>query len=446
MSWNPAQWTHIPGPNPLLRRGPEGAWDNGVIEACDVLRDAGVYYLYYHGHEAYQDAPGAGYRIGVATAPRPLGPFVRAADGPILDLGEPGAWDDHHVACAFVLRESVDEYLMWYSGYGNAPEHQQWGIGLARASSPLGPWQKHPANPLLPHFGYLGGVVKHEGRYLLYCEHPIGSTGEDYGPISLAIADKPEGPYAPCEDNPVMGPGERGEWDDGGVSEAEVFRAGERFHVFYGGAKEHPTRMMSRESIGYAWSDNGRRFHKSALNPVAPREAVPNAAAFGEVHTLVEPPFAYLYHTLRYKEPAPEDAERFPTQVEDLGVEVIALQRPFRLAMPWVALDRLDAGQRALAPEPLCPGGARVESVTLACEVESKQGTLGTLHAEILTSADGVRYDTEPLDTLSLELPGEGRAQQTFECELPARFARVRLSTEGPVALRDVTATATLRD
>ena len=33
----------IPGPNPLLMPGEPGAWDDGMIEMCDILKDDGKY-------------------------------------------------------------------------------------------------------------------------------------------------------------------------------------------------------------------------------------------------------------------------------------------------------------------------------------------------------------------------------------------------------------------
>ncbi len=63
----PSRFIQIPGPNPILTPGPEGAWDGEIIEASDALKDFGTYYLYYHGNG------GQGYQLGVATArpPRP---------------------------------------------------------------------------------------------------------------------------------------------------------------------------------------------------------------------------------------------------------------------------------------------------------------------------------------------------------------------------------------
>ncbi len=162
---------HIPGPNPIILPGPPGAWDDGVIEAADALRDGPTCYFYYHG-----TGQGKGYRLGVATASAPLGPFRKHGDRPILDLGPKGSWDDQGVACAMVVPDGPGKYWMWYFGIGASPAHAKWSIGLATAPHPLGPWQKFAGNPILKDFGYVGGVVHVGGKYHLYTAHPIGST------------------------------------------------------------------------------------------------------------------------------------------------------------------------------------------------------------------------------------------------------------------------------
>ncbi|MCE5239231.1 hypothetical protein LLH23_12170 [bacterium] len=378
----------IPGPNPILRPGGATEWDGRIIECCDVLKDNLTYVLYYHGVAADTEHWRGGYRIGAAVADHPLGPW-RKHPGPLVGLGEPGAWDDLHVACAFVIRRGAGEYLMWYSGTSQEavqgpPGEERWSVGLATADTPLGPWTKHPANPILPRFGYVGGVVLRDGQFWLYTEYPIGARGPDYGPLSLAIAERPEGPYTPHEANPILRPGEWGEWDDGGFSEAEVSFNGGLFHCFYGGAKLHPVRIESQESIGYAWSEDGVHFHKH-LGPVALREHNADATAFAEVHHLIEPPLVYCYHTLRYAS-RPGD--------EDLGVQVLATQRPFCVTMPVLTLERLGPGERtdlATCP-PLALGHVQSAALTVTCA-----GEVDGLLVAAYGSADGLHLDTVPL-------------------------------------------------
>jgi len=58
----------IPGPNPILVRGGKGAWDEAMLEACDVFKDFETYYFYHHAIPVDLKKWGAGYRIGLATA------------------------------------------------------------------------------------------------------------------------------------------------------------------------------------------------------------------------------------------------------------------------------------------------------------------------------------------------------------------------------------------
>jgi len=431
----PGQFLQIPGPNPVLLPGPAGAWDDGVIEAADAIRDAATYYFFYHGTGA-----GKGYRLGVATSAHPLGPFRKHGDRPILDLGPPGTWDDRNVACAMILREGPGKYWMWYSATGASPRHAKWSIGLASAAHPLGPWKKHEGNPILNDFGYVGGVVKVKGNYFLYTAYPIGSTGPDYSPMALAVADSPTGPWTRWPGNPVLKEGPKGDWDHGGFSEAEVFYAGGAFHLFYGGATIDPVRIRTRESIGYAFSADGYHFAKHPGNPVARREASPNAAAFAEVHAIHEPPFIYLYHTLRYLAPrTPADEKKFPT-VENLGIQVLATSRPFEFDMPILQRDSL--GPKTTTPvldsPPVSLSGIQLATVTAQCVYHPKAAKGIRIH--VLPSSDGLRWGAPGLLSADSK-PGQS-ARTTWPLGLNARYVKILVENPDPsesVANVDVT-------
>jgi hypothetical protein len=310
---------------------------------------------------------------------------------------------------------------MWYSGMGSKDPYRHWGIGLATASSPLGPWKKYPGNPIVNNFGYVGGVVRHNGKYFLYTEHPIGSTAPDYGPISLATSDKPEGPWHIWEGNPVLKAGDWGAWDDGGFSESKVVFWDGIFHIFYGGAKRYEPRMLTRESIGYAYSFDGYHFVKYARNPVARREAVPNAAAFSEVHCLLEPPFIYLYHTLRYvSHPSPA----FP-EVEDLGYQVLALRNWFRLAMPILKVDSLAASTTSPLQNASAINLGNVSTVALT--VESTYGASATagVRVHVRGSAEGSNYDTADLYSFENDFQAGQVGRRTVSVDARSNFIKV---------------------
>ncbi|MHC4406633.1 MAG: glycoside hydrolase family protein [Planctomycetota bacterium] len=434
-----ARFIQIPGPNPILTPGSEGAWDGQIIEAADALSDFGTYYLYYHGNG------GEGYQVGVATSSHPLGPFKKHGDKPVLERGPPGSWDDRHVACAMVLKEGVRKYLMWYSAKGSSEEYRTWSIGLAMADNPLGPWKKYPRNPIIEDFGYVGGVVQADGKYWLYTAYPIGSTGPDYSPMALATADQPEGPWTIYPHNPVLKQGEWGEWDDGGFSEAEVLYHSGVFHMFYGGAKLYTPRILTRESIGYAYSFDGMNFVKYGRNPVATREAEPNAAAYAEVHSILEPPFIYIYHTLRYRKPW---RERFKPQfplVEDLGVQVLVLQRPFSLDMPVLHLPSLPGGRTTGLSGSSSVALSQVTRAALTAECACGEKAQRGIRIHVRSSPDGLIYDTTDLSTFDVK-PEPGRTcRQTFKLDHNVRFIKVLVENlDSSESVSDVKVTITL--
>jgi len=418
-----AEFIQIPGPNPILTSG--SGWDSSVVEAADLIKDHHKYYLYYHAVGG-----GGSYQLGVAIADHPLGPWKKYEGNPILEVGPEGSWDDMHVACAYIIKEKADKFYMWYSGKGSGRDKELgrnvWDIGLATASSPVGPWKKVEQNPIMKDFGYVGGVVKHptDKQYYLYVAHVIGSTGPDYSPMALAIANKPEGPYDQYEGNPILKEGSWGSWDDGGFSEAEVYYQGGAFHMFYGGTKLHPTRISSQESIGYAYSFDGKHFTKHPKNPVAIREMQPNGEAFAEVHAYQEGPLIYLLHTLRYG-----PGQGYRTGHEDLGIQVLATQRPFKVRMPILIKDSVEPGKRTSLGDckPLC-----LDNITnVALTFEAKYGAQAeplTIHVK--SSFDGITYDTIDKDTFVIPALAGQEVRQTFE--VSPNVKHIKVEVENP--------------
>ena len=436
------KFTQIPGPNPLIIPGPKGSWDDGMLEMCDILKDNGKYYLYYHATGA-----GESYRIGVAIADSPLGPFVKYGDKPILDLTTFGhSSNDRYIACGTVLKEAENKYYLFYS-------LQQWDdqnnyyIGMATADNPLGPWTKFEGNPLMKNFGYVGGVTKKDGKYYMFNEYPTRVQAVDYGHISMAVADKPEGPWEPCREAPVMSVESWGTWDDAGYSEANVNYDGTFFHMFYGGAKTHPNRLLSQESIGYAYSLDGKSFTKYSKNPVARREAVAYGAAMAECCFLAEYPYLYIYHTLRYSEPwLEQDKEKFPS-MEHIGVQVLCVADKFTVSYPVYSLAELAAGESAVGygKLPLSVENAKKFSLTVKCTYAEDAKAPLTLH--LLSGLAEKAFDTEDTYTFEMPVAAGKTVQKTFSGNVCTKFLQVvSENADKKCGVKDVEISITLKN
>lgn len=410
---------HIPGPNPILMNGEKGSWDDVKIEACDALRDHDTYFLYYHGNRK-------GWQIGVATSKSPLGPFERYSDKPILPQGPKDSWDEKNVACAMVLKDDDNRYYMFYSGVGNPPKHTgDWDIGFAVADHPLGPWEKYDKNPILKDFGYLGSVVKVDGKYYLYAAHPVSSIVYDYQPFSMAVADSLEGPWEMYPGNPILKQGQPGEWDDGGFSESEFLYQNGIFHTFYGGSRTNPHRMLTRENLGYAYSFNGYDWIKYGLNPVAKLDDSPLVASFAEVHTIMELPFIYIYHTQRYTQPCQINGKERRPQDEDLGVQVLVTQRPFSLNMPLLNMDSLGPAKTVTLDSSPPVNLSYINKLVLTAECEYSKNAKSGIRLHVISSYDGIHYETTDLYTLDNDFTAGRICRKTFILNAPVKFIKV---------------------
>jgi hypothetical protein len=72
------------GTNPTQLLVPDRGWENGTVEAPDMVTTDGRYYLFFSGN----DWNSANYGVGVANCTGPLGPCSDATPDPILASGQ----------------------------------------------------------------------------------------------------------------------------------------------------------------------------------------------------------------------------------------------------------------------------------------------------------------------------------------------------------------------
>lgn len=153
--------------------------------------------------------------------------------GPAVERGPTGSWDDYSVFTTNILVAEGKYYLVYQARTFNKQRNV---IGMSRANSPNGPWEKLP-EPILRttpdgkyrnenKSGYSNwqdvleegswdsgavhdpGILKRNGKYWLYYKgHKIGEKMFSDSKWGVAIADHPEGPYVKYPLNPITNSG-----------------------------------------------------------------------------------------------------------------------------------------------------------------------------------------------------------------------------------------------
>jgi predicted GH43/DUF377 family glycosyl hydrolase len=129
--------------NPLMVEQRNGRWDATYISEPSVLWNGVRFEMWYNGGSERTAAGGRELRIGYALSTAGLRWRRRLEDAWVLDVGEPGAWDDFSVARAHVIYDGL-RYQMWYEGHDGA----NFRIGQATSQDGLH-WAKDGANPIL---------------------------------------------------------------------------------------------------------------------------------------------------------------------------------------------------------------------------------------------------------------------------------------------------------
>ncbi len=236
--------------------------------------------------------------------------------------------------------------------------------------------------------------------------------------FSLATADKPEGPWTMYENNPLITRGDWSAWDDGGHSEAKVLYREGVFHFFYAGSPYPP---QSFESVGYAYSFDGYDWIKYSGNPVVPRERAPDASAFGEVQSLIEPPYVYLYYTLRY---ISRDFWKAP-RGEDLGIHILTIDPHFSLSMPILNIDSLIANQSSDLEACCTLSFEAASSLALTIECSYDAGAKAGLRIHIRSSYNGIKYNNIDLYNFDIDFKPGQTINKTIELAPKAKFIKV---------------------
>jgi len=141
----------------LAPRG-EGFFDATTCHNPHIRLVDGTYCLFYIGNSNKKTNT---KRIALATAPSPEGPWERPVK-PLLEAGEPGAWDDHCTSNPSFLKHPGGECRLYYKSW-NTQEYEHpvdpairgnRKYGLATARNVEGPYFRYPGNPIIDYSSF----------------------------------------------------------------------------------------------------------------------------------------------------------------------------------------------------------------------------------------------------------------------------------------------------
>lgn len=184
---------------------PQAGWRS--VTTTDILVWKGKYYLYYQAFMEASGTRGDFCPVAVSYADSPDGPWT-SADKVVIPNGAEGEWDQFSIHDPYPLVHDGKIYIYYKSDFDQRQDVKPSKIrmqGLAIADDPLGPFKKHPLNPvinsghettLFPFRKGVAAIVQRDGT-----EHNTIQYAEDW--VNFKIASIGElypvaaGPFVP---------------------------------------------------------------------------------------------------------------------------------------------------------------------------------------------------------------------------------------------------------
>ena len=138
-AWSDDGLTWNNHPEPVLTPGAGNAWDGKGVSNPNVIFDGQMYHMWF---AAWPNRVPKIANAGYATSSDGIN-WKKHPANPVLEIGEPGSWDDHWaVGFSVILNGSFFE--MWYFGWNQI----KCEVGFATSRDGI-IWNKSPENPIL---------------------------------------------------------------------------------------------------------------------------------------------------------------------------------------------------------------------------------------------------------------------------------------------------------
>lgn len=237
--------------NPFLGPGPAGSWDDAFRGQISVLKDGGLYKMWYSGA-----ADGGYWQTGYATSTNGTDWNIYGSN-PVLSVGPNGSWDEQEADGPVVIKDG-GTYKMWYHGCDVG--YTICSIGYATSTNGID-WNKYPGNPVLtPTVGqwdenFVGwpAVVKNGSTYEMwyYTNGQIGRATSSDGLNWTKYAN-----------NPVIAQA----WDGQAAGVPSVLLENGTYRLWLSNSNSSPD-----QGIGYMESTDGISWTMPISNPILRR-------------------------------------------------------------------------------------------------------------------------------------------------------------------------------
>ena len=184
-------------------RPPKPAVGWRSVSTPDILFWKGKYYLYYQGFMEMSGKHGDDCPVTTSWANSPDGPWT-PVNKVVVPNGPAGTWDQFSIHDPYPLVYKGKIYLYYKSEAAGRPKPVRFQ-GVAIADDPLGPFKKHPLNPVL-NSGHETGLFQFkEGIAALAIRHGNEHNTIQYAPdginfdvaASVSLMPIAAGPYVP---------------------------------------------------------------------------------------------------------------------------------------------------------------------------------------------------------------------------------------------------------
>ncbi|HEY3738599.1 MAG TPA: hypothetical protein VGL53_02085 [Bryobacteraceae bacterium] len=190
--------------------------------------------------------------------------LVETGPAAVLEPRAPGEFDSVDVLNPSVFRGPDGKYWNLYSGF----DGKTWRTGLA-VSETGAAWTKKgsvlspdPAGWEGDDYSAANGSALRTDDGEILCWYQAGRVGGRTGP-QIGLARSRDGKTWTKSAAAVLRPGPYRSWDERGVADPYVIRAGGSYYLYYTGLDR-----AQRQQLGVARSSDGVHWEKSAANPV----------------------------------------------------------------------------------------------------------------------------------------------------------------------------------